>query len=177
MDRTEVNASPVQKALQGIKKYKYVLLTALLGVLLLLLPQNEKAADSGSAAPSAAENFEALQNEMEDILSSLDGVGKLSLMLTVEGGGAYELAQDETASLKARGEEVDEQTRKTETVVLGSGTSAEVVVTHRRYPRFVGALIVCEGGDRADVQLKVTQAVSALTGLSSERISVVKGTP
>ena len=51
MDRTEVNASPVQKALQGIKKYKYVLLTALLGVLLLLLPQNEKAADSGSARP------------------------------------------------------------------------------------------------------------------------------
>ena len=40
MDRTEVNASPVQKAPQGIKKYKYVLLTALLGVLLLLLPQN-----------------------------------------------------------------------------------------------------------------------------------------
>lgn len=179
MDRTEVNASPVQKALQGIKKYKYVLLTALLGVLLLLLPQNEKAADSGSATPSTAENFdrEALQNEMETILSSLDGVGKLSLMLTVEGGGAYELAQDETASLKARGEEVDEQTRKTETVVLGSGTSAEVVVTHSRYPRFVGALIVCEGGGKADVQLKVTQAVSALTGLSSERISVVKGTP
>ena len=162
MDRTEVNASPVQKALQGIKKYKYVLLTALLGVLLLLLPQNEKAADSGSATPSAAENFdrEALQNEMEDILSSLDGVGKLSLMLTVEGGGAYELDQDETASLKARGEEVDEQTQKTETVVLGSGTSAEVVVTHSRYPRFVGALIVCEGGDRADVQLKVTQAMT-----------------
>ena len=192
MDRTEVNASPVQKALQGIKKYKYVLLTALLGVLLLLLPQDEKAAatactpktgaavcSTASATPSAAENFdrEALQNEMEDILSSLDGVGKLSLMLTVEGGGAYELAQDETASLKARGDEVDEQTRKTETVVLGSGTSAEVVVTHSRYPRFVGALIVCEGGDRADVQLKVTQAVSALTGLSSERISVVKGTP
>ena len=57
MDRTEVNASPVQKALQGIKKYKYVLLTALLGVLLLLLPQNEKAADTGSATPSAAETF------------------------------------------------------------------------------------------------------------------------
>ena len=71
MDRTEMNASPVQKALQGIKKYKYVLLTALLGVLLLLLPQNEKAADSGSATPSAAENFdrEALQNEMAALMS------------------------------------------------------------------------------------------------------------
>ena len=179
MDRTGVKASPVQRALQGIKKYKYVLLTALLGVLLLLLPQNEKAADTGSETPSAAENFdrEALQSEMETILSALDGVGKLSLMLTVEGGGAYELAQDETASLKTRGEEIDEQTRKTETVVLGSGTSAEVIVTYSRYPRFVGALVVCEGGGQADVQLRVTQAVSALTGLSSDRISVVKGTP
>ena len=42
MDRTEVNASPVQKALQGIKKYKYVLLTVLLGVLLLLLRRTRK---------------------------------------------------------------------------------------------------------------------------------------
>lgn len=167
MDRTEVNASPVQKALQGIKKYKYVLLTALLGVLLLLLPQNEKAADSGSATPSAAENFdrEALQNEMEDILSSLDGVGKLSLMLTVEGGGAYELAQDETASAQSpRGGGRRADSKRRRPLCSGSGTSAEVVVTHSRYPRFVGALIVCEGGDRADVQLKVTQAVSALTG-------------
>ena len=78
-------------------------------------------------------------------------------MLTVEGGGAYELAQERPRRSKPRGG-VDEQMRKTETVVLGSGTSAEVVVTHSRYPRFVGALIVCEGGDRADVQLKVTQA-------------------
>ena len=50
MDRTEVNASPVQKALQGIKKYKYVLLTALLGVLLLLLPP----VGSGIALSAAA---------------------------------------------------------------------------------------------------------------------------
>ena len=180
MDRTEMNASPVQKALQGIKKYKYVLLTALLGVLLLLLPQNEKAAATQAPRrrpPRKISTARRCKTRWRIILSSLDGVGKLSLMLTVEGGGAYELAQDETASLKARGEEVDEQTRKTETVVLGGGTSAEVVVTHSRYPRFVGALVVCEGGDRADVQLKVTQAVSALTGLSSERISVVKGTP
>ena len=42
MDRTGLNAAPVQKALKGIKKYKYILLTALLGVLLLLLPQDIK---------------------------------------------------------------------------------------------------------------------------------------
>ena len=178
MDRTEVNASPVQKALQGIKKYKYVLLTALLGVLLLLLPQNEKAADSGSATPSAAENFdrEALQNEMEDILSSLDGVGKLSLMLTVEGGGAYELAQDEAASLKARGEEVDEQTRKTETVVLGSGTSAEVkdgeiIVDVYLMVRY--GYVIPETARK--VQDSVSAAVSGMTGYNVHAVNVHVG--
>lgn len=166
-------------ALSALKQYKYVVLTAALGIFLLLLPPGEgKTADTGRT-PTAAEHFDraALQTEMEDILSSLDGVGRLSLMLTVDGGSEYELAQDETDARKFSGTESGEQSRSSETVVLGSGSGAEVVVTRSRYPRFLGALVVCEGGDRADVQLKVTQAVGALTGLSSDRITVVKGTP
>ena len=166
-------------ALSALGQYKYVILTAALGVFLLLLPSGgEKTADI-AGTPSAAERFDraALQSEMEDILSSLDGVGRLSLMLTVDGGSEYELAQDETAARKFSGTESGEQSRSSETVVLGSGSGAEVVITRSRYPRFLGALVVCEGGDRADVQLKVTQAVGALTGLSSDRITVVKGTP
>ena len=158
------------KVLDTLRQYKYVVLTAALGIFLLLLPSSEE---------KAAERFDraALQSEMEDILSSLDGVGRLSLMLTVDGGSEYELAQDETAARKFSGTESGEQSRSSETVVLGSGSGAEVVITRSRYPRFLGALVVCEGGDRADVQLKVTQAVGALTGLSSDRITVVKGTP
>ena len=122
MDRTGLNAAPVQKALKGIKKYKYILLTALLGVL-LLLPQEGKHQNllPTRRPPRKTLTVRHCKKEMETILSSLDGVGRLSLMLTVEGGGVYELAQDESASLKSCGEEVDERTKKTETVVLGSG--------------------------------------------------------
>lgn len=166
------------KALDALKRCKYVALTAALGIVLLLLPGgNEKKQEGG--APDAAEDFDrtALQEEMEEILSSLDGVGHLKLMLTVDGGSAYELARDEAQTQKRSGENTGERTQKNETVVLGSGASAEVVVTRSRFPAFIGALVVCEGGDRAEVQLRVTQAVAALTGLSSERITVVKGTP
>ena len=75
-------------ALSALKQYKYVFLTAALGIFLLLLPPGEgKTADTGRA-PTAAEHFDraALQTEMEDILSSLDGVGRLSLMLDGERG-------------------------------------------------------------------------------------------
>lgn len=166
------------KALDALKRYKYVALTAVLGIVLLLLPGgNEKKQEGG--APDAAEDFDrtALQKEMEEILSSLDGVGHLKLMLTVDGGSAYELARDEAQTQKRSGENTGERTQKSETVVLGSGASAEVVVTRSRFPAFIGALVVCEGGDRAEVRLRVTQAVAALTGLSTERITVVKGTP
>lgn len=166
------------KALDALKRYKYVALTAVLGIVLLLLPGgNEKKQEGG--APDAAEDFDrtALQEEMEEILSSLDGVGHLKLMLTVDGGSAYELARDEAQTQKRSSENTGERTQKSETVVLGSGASAEVVVTRSRFPAFIGALVVCEGGDRAEVRLRVTQAVAALTGLSTERITVVKGTP
>ena len=100
-------------ALSALKQYKYVVLTAALGIFLLLLPPGEgKTADTGRT-PTAAEHFDraALQTEMEDILSSLDGVGRLSLMLTVDGGSEYELAQDETDARKFSGTESGEQSR------------------------------------------------------------------
>ena len=166
------------KALDALKRCKYVALTAVLGIVLLLLPGGNEKKQEGDA-PDAAEDFDrtALQEEMEEILSSLDGVGHLKLMLTVDGGSAYELARDEAQTQKRGGEDTGERTQKSETVVLGSGASAEVVVTRSRFPAFIGALVVCEGGARAAVRLRATQAVAALTGLSSERITVVKGTP
>ena len=49
-----------------------------------------------------------------------------------------------------------------------------VVVTRQQYPTYRGALVVCQGGDQADVRLAVTEAVAALTGLSSDRVTVAK---
>jgi len=43
--------------------------------------------------------------------------------------------------------------------------------------RWAGAVVVCEGGGSAAVRLQLTQAVSALTGLPSDKITVVKGKP
>ena len=41
-------------------------------------------------------------------------------------------------------------------------------------PIYKGALIVCEGADRAAVKLDIIRAVSGLTGLGSDKISVIK---
>ena len=59
------------------------------------------------------------------------------------------------------------------TVNRGSGKQ-EVVVTRRLYPTYQGAVVVCQGAGDSRVRLRVLETVSVLTGLSSDKISVVQ---
>ena len=151
------------------------ILFLVLGIVLMLLPGGNAEAEPTAGSPDA-EAFDrgAVQEEMENILRAIDGVGELRLMLTVDSGTKRELAQDTTAERSGS----EDMKRKSETVVVGTGSGTqEVVVTNRVYPRYVGALVVCEGGGSAGVRLAVTQAVSALTALPSDKITVLQGKP
>ena len=165
----------IKKRLEALKKYRLAALVVLLGVALMLLPSGR-----GEAIPAPGEDAEeafdraAVQGEMENILRTIDGVGALRLMLTVDSGTRRELARDTTA--ERSGTEVVRH--KSETVVVGAGSGTqEVVVTNSVYPRYVGALVVCEGGGSASVRLAVTRAVGALTALPSDKITVLQGKP
>ena len=94
----------------------------------------------------------------------------VSVVLTVRSGMERVLAQDVTAS-RADG---DAQST-TKTVILSTGSGEETVLLSQNYPTFQGALVVCRGGDDPQVKLLLTQAVAALTGLGSDRITVCKG--
>jgi len=160
-----------KKAAKLFKKlgaYKYVLLVIAVGALLLLWPAGEKQeASSQTAAPEEDFSVSQLERQLEEVLGKIDGAGRVSVMLTVKSGMERVLAQDETAS-------PEERTRETVVVSTGSGRQ-EVVLLAQRYPTFQGALVVCPGGGDAQVRLLITQAVSALTGLGSGRISVCRG--
>lgn len=162
-----------------LKKYRIVLLFTVLGSLLLLWPDGSETAEV-SAASAGTEEFDRLQvqQEMEQILAAIEGAGNLRLMLTVSSGTQRELAEDSTLRYSGTKVSPSEYERKNETLTVsqGSGTQ-EVVVTRSVYPDYIGALVVCEGADSASVRLAITQAVSVLTGLSSEHITVVRGEP
>ena len=125
-------------------KYKFVALVALAGAVLLLWPGGDgKTAER--ASPQAAALVEAeLQQEMEDILGRIQGVGEVQVLLTVESDGERQLAQDSELSYSGSTAAPEDYSRSSQTV------------------------------DRADVKLAVTEAVAALTGLSADRITVAK---
>ena len=73
-------------------------------------------------------------------------------------------------------EQGEKESSQEQTTVLCAGEDGEeVVLLTQYYPSFRGALVVCPGGDDPQVQLAITQAVSALTGLGSDRITICAG--
>ena len=88
--------------------------------------------------------------------------------------GERQLAQNTELRYSGSATAPEDYSRTSEPVLLDGGDREETVVTRTAYPTYRGALVVCQGGDRADVKLAVTEAVSALTGLSSDRVTVAK---
>ena len=117
--------------------------------------------------------FQAVQLErkLEKALSQVEGAGEVSVVLTLDAGPRQVIAQDGTAV-----QEADKTSRETTSVLLskGSGTQ-EAVRLQELAPAYRGALVVAQGGDDPLVRLALNQAVSALTGLGADQISICKG--
>ena len=189
----------MKKGVKGVwDKYKYAALIILTGVILMILPKTAgntaKTDNTGKSGifenltgdlsdgstsdlwmnPAAGDtrDIREIQREMEETLGRVSGVGRVKVLLTEEDDGERNLAED--ISLNTRGE-TEDYSRESRTVLIDAGSGTDTaIVTRTRRPAYRGALIVCEGGDRASVRLAVTRAVSALTGLSAGRIAVEK---
>ena len=158
---------------KALNQYKYVLIVIAAGIILLLWPTGEREQNTGTdSTADIRETFDldALEEKLSKTLSKVEGAGEVTVTLTVKSGMEQVLASDRTTSVSERGSSVEE-----ETVLISSGGGQETVLLTQKYPTFQGALVVCEGGDNAQVRLLLTQAVSALTGLGTDRITVCKG--
>lgn len=154
------------------KKYKFVILIILIGIILMMLPTGKKTQATKQNISQAGADFSLTDQEekMTDILSHIEGVGRIRVMLTLKSGSQLELAEDISRSDRENDTKYDSETV---TVNHGSGNQ-DVVVTNQIYPTYQGALIVCEGAEQSHVRLAIAEAVSALTGLSTDKISIVK---
>lgn len=163
-----------QGLMELLGRYKYALLVAAVGAALMLLPglggtEEEPAAQAQVQA--ADFGTRELEERLEEALSRIDGVGQARVVLTLRSGPTQVLAQDTRQSAGESGSDAERTT-----VVLNRGSgNQETVVVRQLSPQYQGALVVCSGGEDPAVRLRVVEAVAAVTGLGSDRISVSKG--
>lgn len=170
---TKTQLEELQKRLRaGVSKFRIPLLIFAAGLLLMLLPTGTRSMRSSDTAAQTAQTPELTppQAEMEEILSRIEGAGRVELMLTLRTSGASVYQTDTRTVTSGSG-----TTEECETVFgQTSGSGKEPVVQTTLAPQYQGALVVCDGADRASVRLAVVQAVASLTGLGSNQIAVVK---
>ena len=147
-------------------KYKFVLLILFLGILLMSIPtakQEQEAPVQAEAVSAAADPAE----ELENILSQIEGVGRVRVLLTQATGPETIYQTDEDRS-------TDGAVRVETVIVSGSDRTESGLVRTVTPPTYLGAIIVCQGADRPSVRLSVVQAVSNVTGIGTDRITVLK---
>ena len=160
--------------LAGLKKYKYAVLVLLLGIALMLLPfgKKEETTETEVQVETLSDEAyaQALEQRLEDMLCQVSGAGQVRVMLTLMTGSRTEYQTDTQIS---NSETQSQEERKT--VILSEGSAYDkAAVSAVQYPRFQGALILCQGADQSTVRLSLVNAVAALTGLSSGQITVIK---
>lgn len=165
MDRIDIPT----KAKELFGKYKYVLLVLGLGILLMTLPEGNPQPPQ-QEAPAAQPDAMNYEEKLEAILSQISGVGKVQVLLTEASGAEtiYQTDEDRTTTS-------DSSSLKVKTVtVTDSSREEKGLVRTITPPVYLGAIIVCQGGDSPSVRLSIVEAVSNVTGISSDRITVLK---
>ena len=166
MDRLAIK----NKAAELLRKYRYPLLILVVGFVLMLLPGRHSGENSvQSQTEVTVEQRADITDELTKILSQIDGAGKVHVMLTVSSGETTVYRYDEDISGGESG------SIRTETVIVTDSNRAQYGLVERvDPPKYQGAIVVCSGADRATVRLSIIEAVSKVTGLGSDRISVLK---
>lgn len=157
-----------QKLKALFDKYKFVLLIVALGIFFMVLPE-QREQETVTVAETQTVPTESITEELTQILSQIEGVGKVRVMITEAAGEETIYQTDEN---RTDGEN-DSSSRSDTVIVSRDGEEGGLVKTVTP-PVYLGAIVVCQGGGSAAVRLAVSQAVAAVTGLSTDRITVLK---
>ena len=124
--------------------------------------------NAGAAAETAelSEYTDQLAARLEELLSGVEGAGETRVMITLESSEETVYALDEK-----RGEQ---QGYEWSHVILDEGNGDSALVETTWLPEIRGVAVVCQGGGDTGVQARLTEMVSVLLGVSTNRISIAK---
>jgi len=123
-----------------------------------------------------------LEARLEEILSGVDGVGKVKVMVTLASSEELVLEKDKPSS-RTQTNETDSLggTRITtqmengeETVYTTAGSDSSPYVVKTIVPKVEGVVVVAEGCGRGSIDKNVTEIVQALFGIEAHKVKVVK---
>lgn len=123
-----------------------------------------------------------LEKELESLLATMDGVGEVKVMITLEDKGETLVEKDHitrqegTTEVDSAGgsRNTTDISREESTVFSGQGNLEAPFIRQIKYPKVSGVAVSAEGGGDAETARKITKAIQALFGIEPHKIIIVK---
>ena len=178
-----------QEMLHGLfQKKNWLFFVGLAGICLIFLSDilfggregsTGAARQSTQQAVSAATGVQELETRLTEMLESVQGAGKVQVMITLESAGETVYARDEQSDTQTTQDGSDgvtdrKESYKSEHIIVDAADGKQPLVETHIEPEVKGVAVVCEGGDDITVIKRITDLVSVVLGLSTNRICVTK---
>lgn len=159
---------------RGKKLYAALLVCVVLLFALSLFGGKKQSTQVANSEHETTQAYiEYYESRLEDILSKTQGVGRVEVVITLEGGVQRDFVEESQKESSA--DDSGSQTRtSSSTLVIGTGGSQQAVIRQELQPEVRGVLIVCDGAASDSVRLAVVDGVRTLLDIPSSRICVVQ---
>lgn len=152
----------MNKVLTKLKEIKHKeIILAILAVVIMLFIYFSTFTGKDEVESPKGDYCSNIKLEIEQAVSRMEGAGKADVVINWSSGVEIVTAQNTTVN----GNSSSSQT------VMGSGSP---IVIKEIYPKAVGVLIICEGGDNAKVKIDIIMAISTLLDIPADKVLVLR---
>ncbi len=174
---TEKNKEMFNEYLEKAKKYKYILIVIAIGILLLSvnITPGQTESEQTSSLDEQEQNNQTVENlelKLTELLRSIDGVGDIKVMITLESSKEYIYASEQKTTHDQSDEVSYKQDSETNIIIVDNQEGNTPIPIKVNEPSVKGVAIVCEGADDIMVKSSVIEATKSVLGIGSNRISV-----
>ena len=141
-----------------------------------------KSEDTTKVLAQATSSFEKddLETRLEDILASIDGVGKVKVLIKYSESSSvvpmYNETTSESTTKETDGDGANKDVKETESkreIVYTDENGKNTPITEKVIMTVIeGAIVTAQGAGNANIKTSIVSAVEAVTGLAVHKIQV-----
>lgn len=141
-----------------------------------------EAVSEEKATTSAKDYAGALEDKLEELLSQMEGVGKVRVMITLKDSGESVVEKDTNTTGTSTTEkdsgggerEITESSQEESTIYQDTSQEGEPFISKENMPEIEGVLVVAQGGGNIVTAGNISESLEALFGIEAHKIKVVK---
>ncbi len=147
----------INKILPEVKKYWYLPVMALLGIVLLTQQFNQPEAVAVDTVDMDQQYINDTENQIKEMLKSVEGAGECRVTITLASGGKKEYVREDGNVL----------------VITDREGNEVAVVSRESVPEIAGVTVATAGAGSVTVQNEIIKSVSTVLGIGTNKICVV----